>query len=270
MKKIIITGCLATLSFLAIGQTGPYVSFNTGVAFAAAGDALGQENVTQDNGDFTNTNIYGSFGNGLNLTLRGGFKMTQNFGAEMGVSYLYGFRNTIDEQNAPASEGYTKTRSTQVRLMPGIVMETSNEALTVYSRMGLVLPLGGKTKAEDYNLVTSPSETETIIKNETTGAFSVGYYGGLGISLKIGDNLKFFGEVEMINLRIKQKSSVITEYTVGDNDVLSTLSTQQKETEYVDEIGSGDNTNNDEPRKRLASTSNFSSLGLNFGIRMNF
>lgn len=270
MKRIILIGCLAFFSFLGMGQIGSYVSFNTGVAFSAARDVVGKKEQFVSNNDNSNTNIYGSNGNGINLTLRGGFKPTQNFGAELGVSYLYGFSNTIDEKDGSVSEGYTKSKSSQLRLMPGIVMETSNESLTIYSRLGLVLPIGGKTKTEEYNLVTSPNKIETLIKTEITGRFSYGYYGGVGVLLKIADNLKAFSEVEMINLRVKSKTGIITESTENEVDILATTPTRIKEVEYVDEVTSGDNINDDEPGKRLAFKSNFSSLGLNFGIRMNF
>ncbi len=267
MKKIILASLLLSSSFLAKSQEGPFVSFNTGVAFAATPDALGVTTVTTSSGDFTNTNIYGTFGNGLQFSLRGGFKMSQNFGFELGVSYLSGFNSTVRDATGPNSSDIIKAKSTQVNLKPGVLFETSNDALTLYSRMGFVLPVGGKTTV---NQETEFTGTQTNIKTENTGAFSLGYFGGAGVSIKMGDNLKVFVEVESVNLRIKQKTSVITEYSVDGSDQLSSLSTQNKETEYVDAVSSSDNTDINQPRKILANTTNFSSFGFNVGVRFNF
>lgn len=267
MKKILLPLFLITFSSALFSQEGPYVSFNSGVAFSAARDAIGQKNVTTSNGDFTNTNIYGTFGNGLNLTLRGGFKYSQNFGVDLGVNYLMGFQSRIGEVESAVSEGNTETKHSLLRVMPGVVFAIDNAALTLYSRTGLVFPLfsNGVT---DQSLTSSG--ITTFQKTESTGAFSVGYFGAVGVSVKIAESLKVFAEVEGINLRIKQNTAVLTEYTIDGSDQLGNLNTQDKEVEFVDEVTSADNTNVNEPRRVLAQMQNYSSLGFNIGIRFNF
>lgn len=267
MKKSILTTFLCVSLTGLFSQEGPYVSFNSGVAFSAAPDAIGQVNTTTSGGDFTNTNIYGTFGRGVNLTLRAGFKNSQHFGVDLGVNYLLGFKSKIGEVSSSSSEGMTETKHSLLRIMPGVVFATDNAALTLYSRTGLVLPVSSSAVREQ-NLTSSG--TTTYQKTESTGGFSLGYFGAVGVSVKAAESLKIFAEVEGINLRVKQKTAVLTEFTVNNNDQLGSLNTQDKEALYVDEVTSADNTNTSEPRKVLAQTINYSSLGFNIGLRFNF
>lgn len=267
MKKILLISSAIIVSGLGFGQEGPYVSLKGGMAFASSKNTIGTKNVTTSSGDFINTNIYGTFANGINITFNGGFKNSQHFGFDLGVNYLLGNKSIIGEVESPVSEGQTTIQNTLLRIMPGVTFSTDNSALTLYSRIGLVLPVFSNSVREQ---TLTSSGTTTFQKTEGTGAFSIGYFGAIGVSVKVADNLKIFGEAEAINLQIKQKTDVLTEYTVDGADQLGGFYTQDKETEYVDEVTSSDNTDLNKPRKILAGMLNYNSLGFNIGIRFNF
>lgn len=272
MKKSILLGVLGVLSFSGFSQDRMYVSFNTGYALATTKDAIGITSNTYSNGDFKTANIYGSFGVGIPFTLRGGMKINDNLAAELGASYLLGSTVTTEEITAPSSASKTKVKTTQIRVLPSLVFSGKNEALHFYGRCGLVLPVGGKSKLE--KVTTGPdiggNTTETIFKEEQTNKFSIGYFGAVGVSVKVADNMQAFCEVEHVSLNAKQKTKILTEFSVNGADQLGTLAIQQKEIVYIDEITSSENTKIDEPLKMRPEAINFSSVGLNFGIKFFF
>ncbi len=270
MKKLALL-FVVFISFVSYGQIGPYASFHVGYAFPVASDTIGTKIVATSNGDLIRTNIYSTYGTGINATLKAGFKHTQNFGVELGTNYLYGLKKTTKDFSGVNSSTLEKTQTSQLRIMPGIVLETSNAALTIYSRLGAVIPLMGKTFTESKNVITTGSSTnETITKRETNYGLSLGYYGAAGVSLKIKEKLKVFAEVELVTLKIKKKSTILTQETVNGSDVLDTYTTSQKETEYKDSYNSADNTDTSRPRSVRTSKVNFNGASINIGIRFNF
>ena len=272
MKKIILILAVLITSLSVFSQKRYYISFNTGYAIATSKDAIGKSSQTFSNGDFKTTNIYGTYGGGIPFTFRAGSRINDNLTAELGFSYLLGNNVLTDESVSPNTESNTKVKGNQIRVLPSLVFSGKNEALHLYGRIGLVLPVGASSKSVQ---ITSGQDigggaSETILKYDKTNAFAIGYFGAVGVSLKIADNMHFFAEAELINLRMKQKTSTLTEFTVNGENKLETLTTQQKQTVYVDELTSSDNTKIDEPLKIRAQTQNFSSIGLNVGVKLFF
>lgn len=270
MKKLALILIVFT-SYTTYSQVGPFASFHIGYAFPFATDTLGTKIRSTTNGDLIRTNLYGTFGTGFNATLKAGFKQTQNFGVEFGTNYLYGLRKITNEFSGSNSSVIEKSQTSQLRVMPGVVLETSNAALTLYTRMGAVIPLMGKTFSESKAISTTGQSTnEFIEERESTYGVSVGYYGAGGISLKIKDKLKVFAEVEFVTLKVKRKSSILTKSTVNGTDQLGALSTFDKETEYKDSYNSADNTDPDRPKTVRTSKVNFNGASINIGVRFNF
>lgn len=272
MKKIVFLGVLSILSFSAFSQGRMYVSFNTGYALSTTKDAIGTSSKTFSNGDFKTANIYGSYGVGLPFTLRGGMKLNDNLAVELGASYLLGTKILKDEAIAPSSENKTEVTSSQIRVLPSLIFSGKNEALHLYGRCGLILPVGGKSKSEKVTIGPDlgGNSSKTVFKEEITYGFSIGYFGAIGASVKVADNMHAFVEVEHISLNVKKKTNVLTEFSVNGSDQLGTLDIQQKETVFVDEVTSGDNTKNSEPLKMRAEAVNFGTVGLNIGIKLFF
>ncbi len=233
-----------------------YAGLSAGYALGADKQVLGVETTST-----SDINLYGSFGNGMNINLKLGYNFTDNLGFELGANYLLGSTQTIEKDEDYLKEG----KSSGLRLSPQLTFRLENG---LYSRMGLVVPVMGSTIATVNDKSNTGVETKISVENK--GSFSVGFIGSIGYSYKVSDNLSVFGELEYLSLTIKQGTSSITEYTMNGTDVLSTLKTIQKETEYVDEVKNTDNTNVDAPRKVLANRAPFSAIGLNIGVMMSF
>lgn len=272
MKKSLLLLCILILNSAVFSQNRYYVSFNAGYALGTTKDVLGTSIQTFASGDFKRSNIYGTFGKGLGFTLRGGSRINDNLSAELGFSYLLGGKVITDEASSPSTQSSTEVKGTQIRVLPSLRFSGKNEGLHLYGRIGLVLPVGVTSKSTQTTSGTDigGNAQETILKRDRTNAFAIGYFGAIGVSIKIADNMQFFAEAEHISLRTKQKTAVLTDYTVNGSSQLESLTTQQKQTEYVDELTSSDNTKIDEPLRVRAITQNFSSIGLNFGIKLSF
>jgi len=219
------------------------------------------------------TNIYGSYGQGFNTTLKLGFMFNDNMGLELGVSYLFGAEQTKGE-----SENYLKTaKSNGLRLMPQLVYRLDNG---FYGRFGVIIPVMGKTVITEKNdkLQVAPGVFMTMENEmETHGTFSIGFAGAIGYNFALNDNMNLFGEIEYIGLSIKSGSAEYTKYEVGGKDQLPNIDTGKKEFTFLDEVdNSSDNTfsnpkwDKDQATVMLKQKAPFSSFGLNIGITMAF
>lgn len=266
MKKIILS-LGAFLLGLGASAQGPYASLQFGYAMGSSKEVIGS-NYSMSGSTSTTTNVYGTYGAGIPITLGLGYNVNDNIGLDLGINYFMGSEQTVSEVSYTGYSSITKVSGYQIRLIPSVVVSSgfSND-FNMYAKAGLMMPVSGVT---NFNMVEDMGGIETITEGENHGQFSIGFTGALGANYKLSDNLSLFGELQGINLRVKSGTRTITRYEVGGTDYTSNMTTSQLETEYVDEVSSDDNTDANSPTKALASTANYNSLGLNIGVRFNF
>jgi len=271
MKKGFLLGVLLLGAGAASAQ-GLYAGFQVGYGMASSSDVLGTTTVVTSTGDQTETNIYGTLGGGTSFGLNLGYNFSEHFGAELGVNYFLGSAVSVTEVTVPTGEVMATAQSSQVRLAPMLVVTTGGD-FAVYGKGGLVLPVSGATTLEVRN-TTNPLIGEVQQDFETKGAISVGFQGAVGVNYKLSDNLSLSGELSAVNLRIKAATRSMTRNPVGGTDVLESMDTYDKETTYVDELGSSSNNaaynltgvNTGSAIEELATKTNFSALFINVGI----
>lgn len=259
MKKLLLFVIATTIATSLSAQF--YVGLNAGYGIGASQRVNGVE--TTSNSDI---NIYGSYGEGLNMGLKLGYMFNENLGFELGSSYLMGFAQTKIESDKISEEA----KSSGLRLSPQFVMKLESG---LYTRFGMIIPVLGTTvitKVDDHfqTGATSYAKKETTV--ETKGSFSYGFIGAVGYAYSLSDNMDLFAEIEYIGLSIKSGTAELTQFDLDGIDQLDNLKTNQKEFEFVDEIKDTDNTNNDQATKELKQKAPFSSLGVNIGIIMKF
>ncbi|MFK7783750.1 MAG: outer membrane protein [Crocinitomicaceae bacterium] len=271
MKKGFLLGVLL-LGAGAVSAQGLYASFQAGYGMATSTDVLGTTTVVTVTGDQTETNIYGTLGAGTAFGLNLGYNFSEHFGAELGVNYFLGSSVSVTEVTVPTGEVSANAQSSQVRLTPMLVVTTGGD-FAVYGKGGLVLPVSGATTLDVTN-TTNPLIGTVEQSFETKGSISLGFQGAAGVNYKLSDNLSLFGELSAVNLRIKAATRSMTKNSVGGTDVLESMDTYDKETTYVDELGSSSNnsaynlTTVDEnsAMEDLATKTNFSALFINIGV----
>jgi len=251
MKKRILFLAAATLLSSGVSAQLQF-GLKAGYAMPAASTVLGYS----VNGNQTTT-IYGTFGQGIPISLELGYFFTDNIGIQLDATYLMG-TDVTNNENVTSGMSYSHvTKTTQIRVTPSLVLRTD---LGLYSRIGAVLPLTGNTTATIDNAngggVGIASNQVVVAK----GKFGLGFNAALGYQLNLGDKLGIFGEIEYIGLSVKRASTELTVFTIGGTDILPSLTAEQKNSTYEDVTTSPSTF-------AQGSASSYNSFGFNVGVR---
>ncbi|WP_430406907.1 outer membrane beta-barrel protein [Fluviicola sp.] len=273
MKKLI----LPVLAVMTLGTAS--AQFNLGISagygIGSPGHVMGTNTVSTSS-SYSEKNIYGTLGNGIQANLTPGYMFGEHFGIELGLNGFFGSKTTIDEVSVPTGDYEHTQSSTQFRISPAFVIKSGGEKISVYARTGLVLPLMGSVKSE-INDATNPALV-TVMELKTSGKVSLGYTGAVGLNVHFGKKLGFFAEVGANSLRVKSKDTELTKYTVNGTDVLGNVPTYSKETKYVDELTNTSNNTSTNPsgtdansaKEDLRQIANFSNFFIQVGFKITF
>ncbi len=239
--------CVSILSIQAQDEGkkgGLFVRANVGYAFEAVHTVQG---VDQDREQMSN--IYGSTAPGLNFGAGLGYMFNDYVGLELGVNYTMGAKkfSEVQAENLPLGlegggseftlldayifERYTH-QSTQLRLIPAVVIRGGNGKVVPYAKVGMVVPVMGKTKTTVDGSLTTTSIPTSIAgfpipgfttegvslvgtvdaEAESFGQFSVGFDATVGVDYQISDKISIFGELNMTALTIKSKETKVLRY----------------------------------------------------------
>lgn len=295
MKKIILLFSLLFIGYSVQAQ-GFYLSVDGGYGWGLPSSNLGtsyfKDQANADGKNFYEENLYGTLGQGLNLSLTPGYMITKNIGVELGINYFKGGEATL-EKISSTDKGFSEKRtatSTQIRVIPTVVLNTGGDKLYGYAKLGLVLPVYGKVHGtldhSDPNNPIPQAQVDLLeIKTTIEGNPSLGFYGALGMGYHITKLISVHAEVFHTSLSIKPKSQVFSSYSVNGKDELADQTVYSTQTNYVDKIDASSNNGDylngnhipgmgpfdkDKPKDELATKSSFSQLGFKIGISFNF
>ena len=273
-KMLFLIYVVNLLSAPLLFAQGAYLNINSGYATSMSTQNLsGFENSTFEfylnSYSLKHEQIFFSFGKGLNFGADFGYMFNKNLGAEIGVSYLIG-GNTISTLTQPNNSTEITVSSKMLRINPSLVITSSFEKINPYAKFGLILGSGYVILSSNQEISGQQSNSESI---KLSGGIAIGLTSGIGALYKINDKLSFFGELNMINLSYGPTKGIKTDFRIDGVDMLPSLPTRQKETEYLDsftETSSNSNPQDSEPSKKLKQKLPFGSFGLNLGLRVNF
>jgi len=261
MKKLLLISLIAFAIISADAQF--YAGLGLGYGFGSNKRVVGNE-ITAT----SNSNVYGSYGQGFNINPKLGYMVNDNMGFELGIDYFMGATQTILKTSTDLQEG----QSNALILAPQFVLKTDNG---LYSRFGIFVPVAGKTTItiESSNYYGTDLSAEA----ETKGSFSVGVVAALGYEYSLNDNLSLFGELQYSGISVRSGTFEYTKFEVGGKDKLADMDEYDKKTEYVDELNSSSNNSSyntnydkDSAKEELKSTSPFSSFAINVGVIYKF
>lgn len=231
---------------------------------------------SQSSDDTKSSNIYTSFGGGLPINLGIGVPISDNLMFNADFCYWMGSETTVMEGdvtidigggNTLIQKGTAMVKSNQIRFNPGMTFTADNG---LYGRVALVLPLGGKTTFKTDESTTGPGGTTfEKTEGESTGSFSLGASTALGYSLELSDNMKLAFELQALALNIHSATQKLTSYEDSDGTKLEEIPVAYKETNFVDELTSSSNTEDNDnfdmtkPMDDLAGASSFGAWGFN-------
>jgi hypothetical protein len=299
MKKLLIF-VFALVATSASAQF--YVSASGGAQIGSAGILMGTElNAAKT----IATNEYGSFGEGLNAQLRGGYFFNKTFGVELGLGYLHGADQVRDSYKASSagvvSEVVDAKAYARAYGFTAALVYNFND--NIYGKFGAVTKIGGKTVAELTRTSTTPfGNIVTKGEQEYNGRIPLGFIGAMGYKYKINDKLNLFAELEYLGINVTRDKSEFTSLNIttpnvpasafyagspavpsktwklGDAPYLwlsevpglpaSSITTIYAPTKitYLDELPNP----NTDPSKALSEVAPYSSFGLNIGITYSF
>ena len=275
--SLLVAAAFLGLATTATAQSKFYVGAQVGYGLPANGDVMGVE------GNSTSLkNVYGSVGGGFTAGINVGYNITNFLSFDLGGQFLAG--STVTEMDY-AIDGYSEKQTmhtSQIRLIPSLVVKGGEGALKPFARFGVILPVSGKT-TQEYTEVdpTAMGNKTTNRTYEFKGALSLGFDAGVGISYDLNENLSLTAELNYTALRIKTKSGEMTDYSVklGETPMagLENVPGYLQNINFVDELNSSTNdgeygTNFDENKAsdQLARRTNFNSIGLKVGVKYNF
>jgi len=253
-----------------------YFQIGGGYAFPTSTNNAGEMITFGNNYASTISNIRNEKGSGIPLMVRMGYMITNFVGADIGFNYLIGKNSTLAQLTANNQTGTISAQVRQARLNPAIVFTTNREMiLSAYSRLGLVLPLGGVTNSRtDLPPLFSGNNANTTYTIETRDRFGVGYSGTLGAQYRVYERMFVFAEVEAIHLALQRRSDRVTSFEINGQNRIDQLGRYELETRYVNELNQSSNsprtnpsTDNNRPEDALTSTTFYNSVGMNIGIK---
>lgn len=153
-----------------------------------------------------------------------------------------------------------------LRINPSIVIAAGFKKINPYAKFGLVI--GSGSIMYEYN--DNNNGNLTVRKAKLNGGIALGLSSGIGVLFTLNDKMSFFSELNMVNLSYAPTKGKLTVATDNGADELPGMTTRERETVYVNSYTESSSNPPSEPRKELKQKMPFGSLGLNFGLKINF
>ena len=282
-----------TMLFLAIlvvsasaSAQGFYGSINAGYGFPLGSQqVLGLSNtIYNSNTDYySDEPVFMSFAEGMYVGASGGYMFNEHVGVDLGVNYLFGNSQQGTYQSSYSDPDFqyngsdvTILSANMLRVTPSLVVRTGMENLNPYARLGVVFGFATVNMeqtskfTETYNGTTTQENTEMTY--ELNEGVAIGLSSALGVLFTVSEKMSFFAEVAMTNMSYAPNKGMVTKYTENGVDLLNTLTTAEKEVEFVDKVVEEGNapSNPNKPSQVARIFMPFGSYGLNIGVVFSF
>ncbi|HBE03694.1 MAG: hypothetical protein A2096_00160 [Spirochaetes bacterium GWF1_41_5] len=245
-----------------------------GWMFFTGGEA-GREILTSDGILKKNKAVFFSEGTGTIFGLDTVFSFKNNFGLELGGSYLLGESKKIyyhQQIISVYSAEYTITsRSTLIPLFAGFSVSTKNR-ISLRASLGALFPVKAETAINEnytYNTFKETVESRMLYKSYP------GWGASLGMVINLFPHFALSLQIKGMSLFLKIRRLEILKYISNNIDITDTLKTIDKVTvfsdysESTDNNGLSANTNPDRPDwGGPAYYVPFTSLGINIGLSL--
>jgi len=263
---------MTALLFLIISNNNAqrsYISLSTG--YGLGFNTLPSYN--RDNTTYKKVNY--SLGEGVNIGSSYGYMHNKYIGAELGMTYLIGgtttTNSTVSYYYGQQVKNTVNIHSNMIRINPSLVIYTGKKGINPYIKIGAIIGMGPIIK--DINQVDEyPNNTPriSVMQIKHYGGIALGTTASIGAIFRIDEAITLFGELTFINMTYAPTKSEITKYIYNNTDILGSLSTRQRKTEYVEQIEQPYYSSDSQPYKSLKQKQPFGSIGLNTGVRYNF
>ena len=228
MKKKLLSVAAVVLGIAAVhGQA--YVSLSGGYGFQSNQKVVGKD--ATDSAAITD--LKGSYGEGYQAQLRGGYFFTTRWGAELALGYLHG-------EDIATNKNQILDMTAHGRAFGASLSAVFNITDNLYVRAGAVTKIGGKTESTTklnanlplrvFNPLASPTDVVNMKADFQTnfhGKIPFGFIGGIGYRFNITDKISLFVEGEYLNINVPRKTSKLESFSATLGGANSSLSLQE-------------------------------------------
>ena len=227
MKKKLLSVAAIVLGIAAVhGQA--YVSLSGGYGFQSNQKVVGRD--ATDSAAITD--LKGSYGEGYQAQLRGGYFFTKRWGAELALGYLHG-------EDIATNKNQILDMTAHGRAFGASLSAVFNITDNLYVRAGAVTKIGGKTESTtklNANLplrVFNPLAPDTKVNMKADfqtnfhGKIPFGFIGGIGYRFNVTDKISLFVEGEYLNINVPRKTSKLESFSATLGGANSSLSLQE-------------------------------------------
>lgn len=266
MKKLFI-GAAMMLSFVGFSQS-KYFSFSAGYGLGFPGERSFEVDL-DTNGEGTYSYKNRNMGGGVNATLSYGMQIGENLALDLALVYQNNLTSVITDQDywpyggkTTVSQSYSNS---SFRFAPSLRFEAGKRnSVKPFVKVGPQIMMISSTYTYERK-----SDYDSFLSEEKYGlSFSVGALTSLGVEVEIAHNLMLFSSLDASLGYFSPSKSEIVTYEIRGEDRLDELSVYQKETLYVKERAIvNEQPEENKPRKNLKNKTDYSSIGLNVGVR---
>lgn len=228
MKKKLLSVAAVVLGIAAMhGQA--YVSISGGYGFQSNQKVVGRD--ATDSAAITD--LKGSYGEGYQAQLRGGYFFTKRWGAELALGYLHG-------EDIATNKNQILDMTAHGRAFGASLSAVFNITDNLYVRAGAVTKIGGKTESTTklnanlplrvFNPLASPTDVVNMKADFQTnfhGKIPFGFIGGIGYRFNVTDKISLFVEGEYLNINVPRKTSKLESFSATLGGANSSLSLQE-------------------------------------------
>lgn len=278
MKKILLISIIAVFA-MNYAEAQFYISGTGGYSFAANEKTLGTSTTTSGVKD-----LEGSYGEGIEVSLRGGYHIYEKFAIELGLGYLHGADQDVQTLDIPGASANLDARG---RAYGAFLAGVYNVTDKFYVKAGFLTKIGGRTEADAELALDVPAQivnpsapagaTVPLTASFTTdfnGKIPAGIVGAVGYKIPVNDKFNLFAEVEYMGISVTRDVSNSSDFSAslaGNaidratlTSILSTTALDRLIPLYSEtEVKWGEN-------GLPSSDAPYSSLGINIGITYSF
>jgi len=294
MKKSLVTLIIAMIAIGAMAQENRfYISAYGGLGLNLSPKLIYFDNAqtiyTNDsiayNDTYSHSNV--SLGKGARFGITVGTRLTEEIpGLKLQLSVFKQAKSTFEysysykEISRSWAEFYMNKKSngkltgSALYINPALVMQVKLGKMKPYMKLGALIMLPSIDEEVDIlnstNLPNYYPTSSAYMKYEYDTPTSLGVDFGIGTTYPLGEGFSLFGELCFQYIRTSPTKCTVIEYQVNGKDKLSSLSTAERITEYVDEYSTYHNESSNIPSKSLKSYISFNALAINAGIVYEF
>jgi len=213
-------------------------------------------------------------GTGLPFVIAAGYKLSDNFSAELGIDYFYGFNVAVKDifYYSPIE---SKGRGQMLSLVPAFVLTFPIEKFHPYARLGLKIGVLNSVVYnihETYTYITQNENTITVdleSKSKDYGGIAIGVQAALGTDYALNEKISLFGEIQVDGISYSPKHGKYLEYSENGADQMGNMTEKQKKWNYLKDIDYNKSIPDDQPWEKPRLNYRFGNVGLIVGVKFN-